>query len=61
MVVIKEDLATIKANLSEHMRRTELAEESIKVLEKSIYQAQGAILLIGLLSTVASIVVIFLK
>jgi hypothetical protein len=68
MTEIKEDIATIKANLQEHMRRTEASEKRhetsearLTVVEQNMYRAQGAIIFIGLLSTLASLAMIFLK
>ena len=56
-------LATQEENLKHHMRRTELAEESIEILAKQIkpiskhvYHVEGAFKLLGLGSVVLTII-----
>jgi cob(I)alamin adenosyltransferase len=58
---IKVDIADIKADLRNHIRRTELNETAISIMEKAIYRAQGAIIFIGVISTIASIVGVYLR
>jgi hypothetical protein len=58
---IKVDIADIKADRRNHIRRTEINETAIAIMEKAIYRAQGAIMLIGVISTLASIIGIYLR
>lgn len=42
MNVVVADIAAIKVDLKDHMRRTALLEAELKFIRKQIYMAQGA-------------------
>lgn len=47
LLSIKEDLGFMRADLSEHMRRTAILEEEVKVIHRQANLAQGALMLLG--------------
>lgn len=59
--VMVSDIAAIKVDLKEHIRRTNLHEIEIKYLKKHLYYAQGAIGLIMALGTLLGVAKIFIK
>lgn len=54
--VIQADLAAVKADVKEHMRRTAIAETEIKYLHKQVNVAHGAIALVSFVGIVLGIV-----
>ncbi len=65
---VEKTLVKQEANLSEHMKRTELAEENLqllreelKPLEKHVYYIEGAFKLVGGIGVIVSLVVGFIK
>lgn len=59
--IIAADIAGIKADVKEHIRRTAIAETQIERLQKGMYQAQGAIALITLAGVIFGILKFFVK
>ena len=61
---IKDDIAEIKLDLRYHVKRTDLAEENLKILrselkpvEKHVEQMQGALNLVKIVSVVLGVVI----
>ena len=52
---IDKHLAVYNSQLRFHIKRTDMLEEELKPLKSSLIKAQGAIMFIGLLSTVVSV------
>lgn len=65
---IKEDIAEIKADLFHHVKRTDIAEENLKILraelkpvEKHVERVTGAIKLLSGILVVAAVVKVFIE
>jgi len=56
LIVMSSDIASIKTNLEEHMRRTELLEKTVETHKKHLNMMQGAL---ALIITIASILKLF--
>ena len=54
---IDKHLAVYNSQLRFHIKRTDMLEEELKPLKSSLIKAQGAIMFIGLLATIISVVV----
>lgn len=61
MSVMVSDIAAIKVDLKEHIRRTNLHEIEIKYIKKHLYYAQGAIGLIMALGSILGVAKLFIK
>ncbi len=53
--VITADIAAIKADLAEHIKRTHQNEIKIEYLQKNLHWVQGIVAFLGLLGTLAGI------
>jgi hypothetical protein len=51
IIEVREDIASIKTDLLQHMKRTEINEKAIELHKRYLYMAHGALGLIGLLAT----------
>lgn len=52
MSVMIADIAAIKTDLKEHMRRTAVNETKLQYLQKQVFMAQGAVAFIGTVATI---------
>jgi len=61
LLKIDNKLSIYNNLLKEHMKRTELLEKRLDILEKLHYKFSGALSLLSLLAIIATIVEIFVK
>jgi hypothetical protein len=54
---VTANLAEVKADLREHMKRTAMLESEIKWIHRQIWIAHGAIALLGILGTLVGVAI----
>lgn len=59
MGILGNDVAAMKADLREHMKRTAILETEIKWIHRQIWIAHGAIALFGVIGTAAGVLTKF--